>query len=209
MATSQYTVLLTGASRGIGLHLTKHLLLGGKTVYATCRDPSNAKSLQQLKEEYSEKLIIEALTVNDEESIKTLVEKLRNNNRTFNVLINNAGIYSTMQKETLLNSTKSSMLGTFEVNCVAPMLITQHLYNAKLLEKNALIVNISSIMGSIQGTTQAKRGVSYCCSKAALNMFTKMVSIELPNVCSISVHPGWVITGKCVLNILLNNNNNN
>ena len=45
-----------------------------------------------------------------------------------------------------------------------------------------------------QAQTFERRGVSYSCSKAALNMLTKMVSIELPEVNAISLHPGWVQT---------------
>ena len=46
---AQRTVLVTGASRGIGLGLVRELLqAGGCTVLATCRDPSRARDLQQV-----------------------------------------------------------------------------------------------------------------------------------------------------------------
>ncbi|KAG2382144.1 hypothetical protein C9374_005346 [Naegleria lovaniensis] len=189
------TILITGSSRGIGLALVKTLLQNSpsKRIIATCRDPNSAKDLSQLQSQYSDRLSIEPLNVSDEKDVLSLIDRLKQQHAAVSVLVNNAGIYSAMHKETLLNSTKESMLKVYETNVIAPMLIIQHLYNAKLFEKGALVVNISSIMGSIAPTFE-RRGVSYSCSKAALNMLTKMVSIELPDVHAISIHPGWVQT---------------
>ena len=165
-------VLLTGASRGIGLNLVRVLLKNpSRKVFATCRDPTNAKQLDELRSQYPDRLFVEALTVNDESSIKALVDSLQQKKVTLQVLINNAGVYSGMEKETLLNSTKESMMSVYETNCVAPMLLIQNLYNNKLFAEHALVVNISSIMGSITETTFAKRGVSYCCSKVCILFF--------------------------------------
>ena len=144
------SILVTGSSRGIGLHLIKTFLQSPTAhVIATCRDPKDANELSQLQTQHPDKLTVEQLTVTDVQSIQELVNRLKEKKTTLSVLVNNAGIYSGMQKETLLNSTKESMLTVYETNCVAPMLLIQHLYNGKLMEKNALVVNISSFMGSI------------------------------------------------------------
>ena len=145
------SILVTGASRGIGLNIVRTFLQTQPTkkVIAACRNPSGADALIKLKQEHSDRLTIETLDVKEEESIKELVKKLHESHTTLSVLINNAGIYSGMEKETLLNSTKHSMLTVYETNVVAPMLLIQHLYNEKCFEQNGLIATISSVMGSI------------------------------------------------------------
>lgn len=145
------SILVTGSSRGIGLALVRALLQSApsKHIIATCRDPNNAKDLSQLQSQHSDRLSIETLNVSEEKDILSLIDRLKQKQTSVSVLVNNAGIYSAMKKETLLNSTKESMLSVYETNVVAPMLMIQHLYNAKLFEKGALIVNISSVMGSI------------------------------------------------------------
>ena len=109
----------------------------------------------------------------------------------FNLLINNAGTYSPDRFENLLTATKEGMLSVYDTNCIGPMLMVQNLYNNKLFENNALVVNISSGMASISRTARPRKRVSYCCAKTALNMLTKMISIELSGIYCFAVHPGW------------------
>jgi len=84
-------------------------------------------------------------------------------------------------------------LNVFETN--APLLITQHFYNQGLFNKGALIVNISSTLGSFDFISEKYvQYTSYSISKAALNMISKIQSVALKDVHTISVNPGWLKT---------------
>ena len=161
-----------------------------KKVFATCRNPENATKLNELLEKYPSRLDIDMIDVSKEETIKNYVEKRRDSVK-FKVLINNAGTYSLDRFENLQNATKEGMLSVYETNCIGPMLMMQHLYNNQCFENDAIIANISSGMASINRTNRPRKRVSYCTSKAALNMLTKMISIELEGVYCFCIHPGW------------------
>lgn len=87
-------------------------------------------------------------------------------------------------------------MGTFEVNCAAPLSVIQELYSQKLIggSQQSVIINITSTLGSIANSTG--RVNAYRVSKAALNMLTKNMSAELAseNIIACAVHPGWVRT---------------
>lgn len=162
-----------------------------RRVFATCRNPEHATQLQNLLQLYPDRLRIDPLDVSQEETIKTYVEKMKNQVK-FHILINNAGTFSPNRFETLLNATKQDMLSIYETNCIGPLLMVQHLYNNNCFENGAIVANVSSGMASINRTNRPRKRVSYCCSKTALNMLTKMMSIELEgNVYAFSIHPGW------------------
>ncbi|KAL9650220.1 hypothetical protein ABK040_014876 [Willaertia magna] len=194
-ATTTKNILITGCSKGIGLKLVELLLKDNPSnqIYATCRNPPNAKQLTLLSEEFHNRLIIEPLDVTKEETITNFVQKYAN--LKFQLVINNAGQYSPNRQETILNTNSKDLMDTYRTNCIGPILMIQNLYNNNLFDlNNSLVVNISSGMGSISRTNRPRRKVSYCCSKAALNMFTKMISIELEGIHAFAVHPGWVAT---------------
>ena len=136
-------------------------------------------------------MVIDQLDVDNEESIKQYIAKVKD---SVNTLINNAGI---MLNDRVTNTTKEDLVKTFEINTVAPLLLTQHFYNNQLFEKGALVVNISSILGSIDWTNSwsvENMSASYFISKAALNMVSKIQSLALKDVNVIPIHPGWLKT---------------
>jgi len=80
----------------------------------------------------------------------------------------------------LQNATRENILKTLATNTVSPLLLTQQIYNNELLEKGALIANISSTMGSKDWMTEEHSyATSYSISKAALNMVSKIESVQL------------------------------
>ena len=85
------TVLVTGASRGIGLELVRQYAADNWNVLATARDPEDSASLADLSEKYGAKIEIHALDVADEDSIEEFAEVLKE--QPIDLLINNAGTY--------------------------------------------------------------------------------------------------------------------
>ena len=85
-------IFITGASRGIGLELSKQYLELGYSVTATCRNPNGATSLRKIKDEYPLKLEILSMDVESEDSVKSCLSSLYRKNKIIDILYNNAGI---------------------------------------------------------------------------------------------------------------------
>ena len=85
-------VLITGASRGIGLELARQECAAGSRVLAACRDPEGAEGLGRLSEEFPGQVVEHTLDVESEESVKTLFHDLEAAGDTVDCLYNNAGI---------------------------------------------------------------------------------------------------------------------
>lgn len=193
------TVLITGANRGIGLGLVKAYLQAGWQVIASCRSPEQALDLAQLAENTGNRLRMESLIGSREEGgiVRSRVAEL--NKTCIDLLINNAGVFTDKQSDGSLTPLgeldSESLLGSFEINAMTPLLLTQALLPA--LEKGKLrtVINISSTLGSI-GRNQEGGMYAYRASKAALNAITKSLSIDLKRkgFVVVSIHPGWVRT---------------
>jgi len=109
------------------------------------------------------------------------------------IVIGNAGVLPSGEQFGELDA--KVVNETFATNCTAQLMLAQAV--APLLAKggNARLVTVSSVMASIATRTQF-RSPSYCISKAALNMATRLLSFELAprGITAFCVHPGWVKT---------------
>ncbi|KFV06122.1 PREDICTED: uncharacterized oxidoreductase C663.06c-like, partial [Pterocles gutturalis] len=129
------------------------------------------------------------------------------NGTGLNLLINNAGIYSPASSLETVDA--EDMISSYRTNVVGPTLMAQAFL--PLLKKaarespekglscsKAAIVNISTILGSIEKTPQTffQPVISYRCSKAALNMLTKCQALTYreARILCVALHPGWVKT---------------
>lgn len=178
-------VLITGANRGIGLEMAAQLAARGDHVHATCRDPENAVELTRLAVQVSR------LDVTDSGSVKALVERLGQN--PLDVLINNAGVG--VGGGTLGRLDYGVVEHYFRTNAVAPLRLAEALVPNLRQGKRKLIVNVTSRMGSI-GDNTSGGAYAYRASKAALNMFTRSLAVDLESdgITCFVVHPGWVQT---------------
>ena len=191
-------IFITGANRGIGLELTKRYLERGERIFAACRQPHEALALHALAAQHGEQLTIVPLEVTDEAAIETAFERVQDLVSGLDLLINNAGILVDWE-EMLETVTGADMMRTYEVNAVAPLLLSRRFL--PLLRAGggnngpAGIVNLSSTSGSI-GLKNSARFWSYGASKAALNMLTKTLAnaVQDDNIAVIALHPGWVLT---------------
>lgn len=184
-ADDKQTVLITGANRGIGLEMARQLSERGDKVIATARKPDEASGLKALA------VRVEQLDVTDTASVQALAARLEG--VPIDLLINNAGVGG--QKTNDLEATNfDEVAKTFDVNSLGPMRVTQALLPNLEAGKGRTVVQISSIMGSIEQNRGGYYG--YRASKAALNMLNKSLAAELGKqgfVCVV-MHPGWVKT---------------
>jgi NAD(P)-dependent dehydrogenase (short-subunit alcohol dehydrogenase family) len=189
------SVLITGASRGLGLEFTRQYAADGWDVIACCREPKKADKLQALAKD-NKKIRIEPLDVSDFSAPAKLAEKLKG--ITLDILINNAGIYSGTDakhddSQTFGTLNAEAWNTVLRTNTIAPIMVTQA-FAPLMAKKGAKIIMISSGMGSIE---QAGEGViAYRTSKAALNAAMHNIAMTLrpQHITVISFHPGWVKT---------------
>lgn len=196
------TVVVTGASRGIGLELARQLLAKNNHVIAAVRNVDGSPALKQLKADHAKELSLMALDVGDPQSVAAWGTALRGEFDHIDVVINNAGIMG--ERQELEDVCVEDMMECFNVNCVGQVLVVQTLLKNKLLPPGSLIANITSLVASI--TENGSGGVyAYRCSKIAANMATKSMSIDLEPrgiTCTI-LHPGYVRTDMTAGNGLI------
>jgi NAD(P)-dependent dehydrogenase (short-subunit alcohol dehydrogenase family) len=161
------TILITGASSGIGQATAIECSRMGATVIITAR---NAERLQETFNQLIGKGHQQILAdITNENDICSLVDQLPR----LNGVVNNAGIAGT---HLVPFYKKEEIDKMFNTNTVAPVLITKMLVKKKKLSNPASIVYISSAEG-VFGSTPAN-GI-YGMSKAALNAFMQTASLEL------------------------------
>lgn len=190
--------LVTGASRGIGLEYARQLAVRGTPVIATARHPEEAEDLAALKTEFPEFVRVEQLDVGNGASIDDFAGRLAG--AAIEVLINNAGLYGgSWDTDSGRQSPQSMDYALWEeilrVNAIGPFRLSVALLNNLKLGQRRVIVNMSSDLGSITNNTQGQSH-AYRSSKAALNMITKGLSIELAGdgFTVVSMAPGWTKT---------------
>ncbi|MBS0571011.1 MAG: SDR family oxidoreductase [Proteobacteria bacterium] len=185
-------ILVTGTNRGLGLELVRQLLARGDRVIAACRHPGKALALTEMAGAHPGHLHVLPLDLSSERSIVELVRETTALTDALDALINNAGML--VSGERFGEIAHKSMLDSFAANTIGPVLLTQAL--VALLEKgaNPRVMNLSTRLSSLAGTT-AFGTPSYAMSKAALNMATRQLAAALaPRIRVFCVSPGWVKT---------------
>jgi NAD(P)-dependent dehydrogenase (short-subunit alcohol dehydrogenase family) len=177
-------VVITGANRGIGLELAKLYEARGDSVTAICRETNDEI------EDIADQVFPEIDVTKEEQlpSIAMVLDKLLD--EPIDILINNAGLF---RNETLHTMDSDSIREQFEVNAIAPLMVTHNLL--PLMAEGTKIANITSRMGSIEDNTSGAY-YGYRASKAALNAIGKSLANDLKQhgVAVVQIHPGFVQT---------------
>src|SRR5262245_2794713 len=139
------TVLITGASRGIGLEFVRQYAADGWRVHAACRDPAKAESLKSVKGDVR----VHALDVTDERQIGALAKSLAG--EPIDALINNAGIYPV--RDSFGKTDVEAWMRTLRTNSIAPIRVAEAFVGNLERGQQKLLVNITSRMGSIAENT--------------------------------------------------------
>ncbi|MCO4753668.1 MAG: SDR family oxidoreductase [Bacteriovoracaceae bacterium] len=188
--------LVTGANRGLGLAITKLLAQKGLKVYLGSRDLEKGQAVCEGL--VQEGLNVEAIQIDvtKNSTIKDALAKIKEQEQTLDVLINNAGVMldSGEGQNSVLTVDSVIAMQTFEINTVGALKTSQAF--APLMKEmgGGRIINISSGMGALN---EMEGGwAAYRMSKTALNSLTRILHAEL-NDFGISVNsvcPGWVQT---------------
>ncbi len=187
------TVLITGANRGLGLEFARQYSKLGWQVIACTRKP-DAAALATLDAKRTQ---IHALDVTDHAAVDALAARLAGT--AIDVLINNAGTTGPkgapecMEYSGVDNMDYAIWRDTLEVNLLGAFKVATAFRPHLAAAERGLLVNMSSDLGSMAQNTLGNM-YSYRCSKTALNMMTKGLSIDCPQFITVSMAPGWCRT---------------
>ncbi|WP_421710147.1 SDR family oxidoreductase [Algihabitans sp.] len=185
------TALITGANRGLGLELARSFAADGWQVHACCRMPDKAPELRAAAAASEDRIEVHRLDVTDDLQVGGLARSL--GGETLDLLFNNAGIYG--PRDGFGSQDFEAWNKVLAINLLAPLRMVENFVELVAASHGKLIVNMSSRLGSI-AENDAGGGYPYRSSKAALNMVTRGLSVDLAarGITVVSVHPGWVRT---------------
>ncbi|MFI4933977.1 MAG: SDR family NAD(P)-dependent oxidoreductase [Caulobacterales bacterium] len=180
-------VLVTGASRGIGLAIAQRLAASGYGVTALARTEGPALTAAIGAAEGAIQFAPFDLSVIDD--IPEMVRELKSRVGAFYGLVNNAGLGA---EGLLANTHNSQIASVIALNVTAPIVLTKYMARSMMAAGEGRIVNISSIIGST-----GYNGLSvYGATKASMIGFTKSLARELGRV-GVTVNavaPGFIDT---------------
>jgi NAD(P)-dependent dehydrogenase (short-subunit alcohol dehydrogenase family) len=183
------TILVTGASKGIGLEVVRQLATHGARVFLTAR---NREAGKRALAEIQGRAQFVPLDVSDPASIAETVRALTAETDRLDVLINNAAILLD-DGASVLDLDGGIALQTFATNTVGPLLVTQAFHALLAKSPAPRVINVSSGAGQLAEGLQ-DWAPAYSMSKSALNALTQHFAAALPTYAVNSVSPGWVRT---------------
>jgi NAD(P)-dependent dehydrogenase (short-subunit alcohol dehydrogenase family) len=187
--SSNATVLLIGASRGLGLAIAAEYVERGAQVVATVRGDRHTP-LHELKEGAGDRLVIEQLDIDAPEQLGALRDRL--SGRLFDLLFVNAGV-TNGPEETTADVTTEEFTRLMVTNALSPMRTIETL--GELVDPRGTIAIMSSGQGSIANNERGGFEI-YRASKSALNQLMRSYAArhrDDPRTLLLMA-PGWVQT---------------
>ena len=185
------TVLITGATSGIGRATAELFAKAGYRLIITGRRTERLAALKSiLEDDFKVKVLTLAFDVRNQKDTESAISNLKGDWRNIDILINNAGLAkgfapinegSLDHWETMIDTNIKGLL--YVTRAVSPLMVER---------KSGYIINI----GSIAGKETYLNGNVYCATKAAVDVLTKGMRLDLHqhNIRISSVHPGHVET---------------
>ncbi len=179
---AQKTILITGASRGLGLALAKQLAKDGWTLILDAR---GAEALEAVRVELSKQTQVFALLGDITDPMHRLaLQKTAHNAGGLNALVNNASTLGPSPRPLLLDYPLDEIESVYQTNVIAPLALIQTLQSE--LEPGARIINVSSDAG----VEPYDGWGGYGPSKAALEHLSAILAAERPDWRVYWVDPG-------------------
>ena len=184
------TILIVGASRGLGLAMAAEFLTRGWTVLGTVQG-GDRSGLHDLAAEHSGRIEIESLDVTDPDQIAALGHRLAG--RRFDVLFHNAGVANANAHQPAGAVSAEAFVRVMVTNALGPMRVIEALQD--LVPADGLIGVMSSGQGSV-GANETGGAEVYRASKAALSQLMRCYAARHATTprALVLMAPGWIRT---------------
>ena len=184
------SILLVGASRGLGRAMAEEFVQRGWDVVGTVRGRGRTP-LHDLADRHPDQVTIEFADINESDQVAALRGRLAD--RRFDVLFVNAGITNRNPVETIAEIARQEFVQVMETNALSPMRTIETLDG--LVTVPGLVGIMSSGQGSVSGNERGGHEL-YRGSKAALNMFMRSYAARHAGSARsfLLLAPGWIRT---------------
>jgi NAD(P)-dependent dehydrogenase (short-subunit alcohol dehydrogenase family) len=181
------TIVVTGASRGIGATIALELAQRGYTVACLTRKGQGPEVT--VPTELAPRFVNAKCDVTDEASVKQALATVAAKAGTIHGIVNNAGIHLDGPSDKLALDVYNQVMST---NATAVFTACREVYPHLIKTGGGIIVNIGSFFDKIG----VKRNVAYCASKAAVGAITRCLAVEWApkNIRVLDVAPGYIET---------------
>lgn len=182
-------VVVTGASRGIGRSIAQVFAAAGATVHGIARSVENLDSLASSILGAGGQCFTHACDVSELDDLQSVMNQILSQSEGVDILINNAGIYST---SAVRNMELSQWSSTMNINCSAAFVATRAVIEQMIQRKSGRVLFISSISGK----NAEPYGAAYSSSKFAMLGLMQSLALEVApyGITSNAICPGWVDT---------------
>lgn len=184
------TVLITGASRGIGKETALRFAKAGYNIVINyVSSKTNVEELKKEFDEYKVETLILKADVSNKEEVEELVKKAIDKFGKIDVLVNNAGI---TKDNLLMRMSEEEFDKVIEINLKGTYLVTKAVTKYMMKQRKGSIINLSSVVGVAGNAGQC----NYSASKAGIIGFTKSIAKELAsrNIRANAIAPGFIET---------------
>lgn len=181
--------IVTGGAQGIGSAVAKRFAAEGARIVLTSRDGAKAQeAADALNREGGDARGL-SLSIDDRESVKSLVDTVVKTYGSIDVLINNAG---TVRDTLLMRMKQDDWDEVIHVNLGSVFACTQAVIRQMMRQRSGRIINMTSIVGLTGNPGQA----NYAASKAGIIGFTKSVAKEVGSrgITVNAIAPGYIET---------------
>jgi NAD(P)-dependent dehydrogenase (short-subunit alcohol dehydrogenase family) len=187
VAANNKTLVVTGASRGIGATIAIELAQRGYTV--ACLTRKGAGPEVAVPAELASRFVNTHCDVTDEASVKHALAEVAQKTGAINGIVNNAGIHLDGPSDRLTLDVYHQVMST---NATAVFTTCREVYPHLVRAGGGIIINIGSFFDKIG----VKRNVAYCASKAAVGAITRCLAVEWAgkDIRVLDVAPGYIET---------------
>ena len=187
--------VVTGTSSGIGFETALALAREGYYTYATMRDTTKSDKIKELAKKENLKIDILKLDVDDENSVKTAIQKILEQKQRIDVLVNNASTGIGEDRVPVMNLDNKEFMKVIKVKLFGAFYITKlvarHMLDSQI---DGSIINISSTAGKSGNANMA----AYNAANFGLEGFSQALAKELAsnNIRVNCVAPGPIQTAR-------------
>jgi NAD(P)-dependent dehydrogenase (short-subunit alcohol dehydrogenase family) len=194
MSKNQKVAVVTGSSTGIGFETSLMLARNGYFTYATMRDIQKSKEIEReierIAQQENHPIRIVEMDVDNDNSVKTTIEKIISERNRIDILVNNAGygLFGALEDLPM-----EEIKRQYETNVFGVIRVSQNVLPIMRSQRDGIIINISSVSGLAGIPSQSV----YVSTKFALEGLSESLSFEVKTygIKIILIEPGVINTG--------------